>query len=123
MDAPLSIYTLYAHVEYGIMILLFHDEGGSCHMSEAFDKLKELLAKEGTLSSDDIEKAISEHGVLTEEERVWLESEKHRLERSKQETVTMDQYLEALKVLDSAEEGSDEYKKAEEIVDKYEKGS
>lgn len=92
-------------------------------MSEAFEKLKELLAEQKTLSNDDVEKMVKEHGELTDEEKMWLESEKLRLERASAETVTMDQYLEALKVLDSAEEGSDEFKKAEEIVDRYEKGS
>lgn len=92
-------------------------------MSEAFEKLKELLAEHKTLSNDDVEKMVKEHGELTDEEKMWLESEKLRLERASTETVTMDQYLEALKVLDSAEEGSDEFKKAEEIVDRYEKGS
>jgi hypothetical protein len=34
----------------------------------------------------------------------------------------MEQYLEALKVPDAAEEGSDEYTRAEDIVEKYESG-
>jgi hypothetical protein len=34
----------------------------------------------------------------------------------------MEQYLEACKVLDTAEEGSEEYKKAEALVEQYEKG-
>ena len=92
-------------------------------MSESFDKLKALLAKQETLSNDEVEKIVAEHGALTDDEKMWLESEKHRLERAKEETVTMDQYLEALKVLDSAAEGSDEYNKAEALVDKYEKGA
>lgn len=92
-------------------------------MSDTFDKLKALLAEKKTLSNDEVEKMVAEHGEMTDEEKLWLESEKHRLERAAQETITMDQYLEACKVLDSAEEGSDEYKKAEAIVDKYESGN
>jgi len=91
-------------------------------MSESFDKLKEFLTKNETLSDDEIKQVTDEHGDLTDEERVWIESERHRLARAKDETITMDQYLEALKVLDSAAEGSDEYKKADEIVTKYEQG-
>lgn len=92
-------------------------------MSQTFDKLKELLAKQNTLSDDDIEKMVSEHGAMTDEERVTLEAEKLEAEKkNKGDTITMDQYLEALKVLDSAEEGSEEYKKAEALVDKYESG-
>lgn len=92
-------------------------------MSASFDKLKELLEKQQKLSQEEIEKVTAEHGALTDDERVWIESERHRLERSQQETVTMDQYLAALKVLDTVEEGSDEFKKAEELVERYEKGN
>jgi len=91
-------------------------------MSEAFDKLKELLEEQGTLSNDDVEKMTKEHGDITDEEKMWLESEKLKKERDKEATITMDQYLEATKILDTAEEGSDEYKKAEAIVEKFESG-
>lgn len=91
-------------------------------MSETFDKLKEMLTKQGTLSNEDVEKLVKEHGDMTDDEKMWLESERHKLERSQEETITLEQYLEATKVLDSAEEGSDEYKKAEALVEKYEAG-
>lgn len=92
-------------------------------MSASYDKLKEILEKQQSLTQEEIDKVVAESGALTDEERVWIESERHRLERSKQETVTMDEYLAALKVLDTAEEGSDEFKKAEELVERYEKGN
>ncbi len=88
----------------------------------AFEKLKELLKSQGSLSADDVTKLVTEHGELTNEEKMWLESEKLEIENTKTRTVAMDQYLAALKVLDSAAEGSDEYKKAEALVDKYESG-
>ena len=93
-------------------------------MSETFDKLKALLEKQKSLSNEDVEKLVAEHGAITDEEKIALEAEKARIEREERQkdSVTMDQYLEALKTLDSAEEGSDEYKKAEEIVNKYESG-
>lgn len=92
-------------------------------MSAAFDKLKELLKQKGTLTTEDIEQAVAEHGALSGEEITLLESEKLEMEKASGDKVTMEQYLEALKVLDSAAEGSDEYKKAEALVEKYESGS
>lgn len=92
-------------------------------MSATFDKLKELLKKQGTLSNEDMEKAIAEGGPLSAEEITALESEKLEIAKAKADTVSMDDYLAALKVLDSAAEGSDEYKKAEALVDKYESGT
>lgn len=91
-------------------------------MSETFEKLKAVLAEKETLSNEEVEKMVAEHGEMTDDEKMWLESEKHRLERAKQETVTMDQYLEALQKIDSAEEGSDEWKQADELIKKYEAG-
>lgn len=92
-------------------------------MSAAFDKLKELLKQKGTLTNEDIEKAIAEHGAMSGEEMTTLESEKLEMEKAAGGKITMEQYLEALKVLDNAAEGSDEFKKAEAIVEKYESGN
>jgi len=91
-------------------------------MSKAFEKAKELLEKQGTLSNEDVEKLVAEHGEINDDEKMWLEAEKLKKERASQESVTLEQYLEATKTLDSAEEGSEEYKKAEAIVEKYESG-
>lgn len=91
-------------------------------MSETFEKLKAILAEKKKLDNEEVEKMVAEHGEMTDDEKMWLESERHSLERASQETITLDAYLEACKVLDSADEGSDEYKKAEEIVNKYEAG-
>lgn len=91
-------------------------------MSEAFDKLKTILAEKGTLSNDDVTKITGEHGDITDDEKMWLESEKLRLEKENKDTITIDQYLAALGTLDTAEAGSDEYKKAEALVQKYESG-
>lgn len=91
-------------------------------MSEAFDKAKALLQEQKKLSNEEVEKLIAEHGAMTDDEKMWLEAERHKLERSTEEAVTLEQYLEATKTLDTAEEGSEEYKKAEAIVTKYESG-
>ena len=92
-------------------------------MSESFDKLKALLAKQGTLSEDDITKMIAESGALSDEERTTLEAGRYEAERTKGQKITLDQYLAASKVLDSAAEGSDEYKKALALVEAYESGN
>ncbi|MBZ0286420.1 MAG: hypothetical protein K8I30_02315 [Anaerolineae bacterium] len=92
-------------------------------MSDTFDKLKALLAKQGTLSEEDINKMIAESGALSDDERTMLEAERYEAERTKGQKITLEQYLEASKVLDSAAEGSDEYKKALALVEAYESGN
>ncbi len=91
-------------------------------MTATFDKLKELLDKQGSLSNEEVEKYVKEHGEMTDEEKMALEAERHKAERNKQATITLEQYLEATKILDSAAPDSEEYKKAEAIVEKYESG-
>lgn len=91
-------------------------------MTATFDKLKELLDKQGTLSNEEVEKYVKEHGEMTDEEKMTLEAERHKAQRDKQATITLEQYLEATKILDSAAPDSEEYKKAEAIVEKYESG-
>jgi hypothetical protein len=91
-------------------------------MTATFDKLKALLAEKKDLSSDEMTAAIAATGEMTQDEITWLESEKIKLQRGADAKITMEQYLEASKVLDTADPGSDEYKKAEELVNKYEAG-
>lgn len=88
----------------------------------AFEHLKKQLVEKKTLTPAEVESAEKEHGAMTDEEKLWLEAEKHKLERQDAVTITMEQYLEASKVLDTAAEDSDEYKKALAIVEKYEAG-
>jgi hypothetical protein len=85
-------------------------------MSENFDKLKAKLAESGTLTDDEINASN-----LTDEEKIWLNAERYAKQRDKQEAITLDQYVAANKVLDTAAEGSPEYKEAEKIVEAYEK--
>ncbi|MEO0561651.1 MAG: hypothetical protein AAF125_06040 [Chloroflexota bacterium] len=92
-------------------------------MTETYDKLKALLDAQKTLSNDDVAKMVEEHGNMTDEEKFDLEAKKLELEKAaKTETVSLDDYLAALKMLDEAEEGSDAYKTAEATVEKYESG-
>ena len=91
-------------------------------MSDTYTRLKEMLEKQGALSKEDIEKMIAASGEMTAEEITLLEAERHEKERAKTEKVTMEQYLEASKVLDTSAEDSDDYKKALKIVEAYESG-
>ncbi len=91
-------------------------------MSVTFDKLEALLKQNGTLTNEEVEKMIAEHGALTHDEALTLEADRHKLHRTSGQQITMDEYLAASKILDTADEGSEEYKKAEEIVNKYESG-
>lgn len=91
-------------------------------MSAAFEKAKEQLAAAGKLTPEDVEKLVTQHGDMTDEERMWLASEQLKLERAGAVTITMDEYLAASKVLDTAPEGSDEYNKALKLVEAYESG-
>jgi len=83
-----------------------------------------LLDQQKTLSKEDIEKMVAAHGEMTEEEKTHLEADKLEAEKvhAGGDKVTMEQYLAACKVLDTAPAGSEEYKKAEALVEKYEKG-
>lgn len=85
-------------------------------MSETFEKLKAKLAESGVLTDDEIGAAD-----LTEEEKIWLTAERYAKQREKQEAITLDQYIAANKVLDSAAEGSPEYVEAMRVVEAYEK--
>ena len=91
-------------------------------MSETFNKLKALLDEKGSLSAEDIEKMSTEHGAMTPQEVIDLESLKLKKSKEGRTEVTMEQYLEATKTLDTAAEDSEEYKKAEAIVTAFEAG-
>jgi hypothetical protein len=88
--------------------------------SKAYEKLKEMLKEKGKVSHEEIKKVEEEHGEMSDQERLEISAEALKTETRTE--VTMDQYLEATKTLDTAEEGSEEYKKAEEIVKAFEGG-
>lgn len=91
-------------------------------MSATFDKLKALLIEKKDLTNEDVANAIAASGDMTAEEKMWLESEKLTIQRGGEQKITLEQYLEASKILDTADPSSAEYKKAEELVNKYESG-
>lgn len=91
-------------------------------MTKAYDELAKLLKEKKKLKPEDIEKVEKEHGKMTDEERVMLAAEMHEVEKEGREgeNITLEQYLEASKILDSAKEGSEEYEKAKKVVDAFE---
>ena len=86
-------------------------------MSEAYDKLKAKLAETGNLTDEEISTAAG----LTDEEKIWLNADRYDKLRDKQVVITLEQYVAANKVLDTAPEGSPEFVEAEKIVNAYEK--
>jgi hypothetical protein len=88
-------------------------------MTQAFDRLKALLEEKGTLGDEEIVNTVREHGALTAEENSWLQAELHERQRAAQSTVTTEQFLAANKVLDTAEPDSEEYKTAQQTVDRF----
>lgn len=91
-------------------------------MTDTFDKLKAMLADKGSLSNEDVEQTTAAHGEMTDDEKMWLEAERFKAQRAQGEQVTMEQYLAASQVLDTAAEGSAEYNEALKIVEAFESG-
>jgi polyhydroxyalkanoate synthesis regulator phasin len=92
---------------------------GVAKMTETFEKLKTALQAKGTLTDEEIANAINESGDMTPEETMWLSAELHERQRAAQTTVTMEQFLQANHVLDTADPTSQEYKAAQKIVDAF----
>lgn len=91
-------------------------------MSASFDKLKAMLEEKGALTNEDVEKITKEHGEMTPQETIELESLKLKKSKESRAAPTMEEYIAASKILDTAAEGSEEYKKAEAIVKAFEEG-
>lgn len=89
-------------------------------MTETFETLKKLLRDQGQLTDADITRVEGEQGALTDEERLWLSAEMHDSASRAGDEITLDQYLAATQVLDSAEPDSPEYEEAERIVAAFE---
>ena len=88
-------------------------------MTATFDRLKAALQEKGALSDEDIAQAVEEHGEMTAEENMQLAADIFERQRAVEKKVTMEQFLEANKILDTADENSEEYQKAQQIVDAF----
>ncbi|MBN1285061.1 MAG: hypothetical protein JXB47_06670 [Anaerolineae bacterium] len=89
-------------------------------MTQAFDEAKKKLEAQGMLSDAEVQAIVGQFGDMTEEEHIALSVEIYERVHSGRATVTLEQYLEATKVLDTAAPGSPEYKKAEAIATAFE---
>ncbi len=89
-------------------------------MTKAFDEAQALLASKDVLTDEEIDALEAQYGKLTDEERMWLSGEIYARLNSGRAKVTMEQYVEAAKILDTADPDSPEYKKAEAIVTAFE---
>lgn len=118
-------------------------------MSKTYDAMMKLLDEKGSIPDDDAARLIKEHGPLDEEEKKKVASaikmakvlnksddkdvegkdkkpvdaDKAREEKKDEPSdaeVTMDDYLQALSVLDSDEAGKEEKEKAQKMKDKFE---
>ncbi len=89
-------------------------------MSKAFDEAMKQLDEKGMLSDAEIAAIVEANGDMSEDEHVTLSVEIYERVNSGRASVTLDQYLEATQVLESADPGSPEYKKAEAIAKAFE---
>jgi len=90
--------------------------------SESYKQLRQLLKDKNTLTPDDLERITKEHGALSDVEHIELEALRLKLDKESRAAVTMDEYLKATKILDSAAEGSEEHTAALAIVEAFEGG-
>jgi len=102
-------------------------------MSKTFDELMKVLDAKGDIPTDDAGKAIKEHGPLTDDEKKQLAaaikvkkaltqgSDKDKKDDNKdKDEVTLDDYMNALSVLDSSEASKEDKEKALKAKDKFE---
>ena len=104
-------------------------------MGKSFDAIMEVIQKEGKIGDDKAKEIITEHGPITDEEKKQIASaikmkkaleskedtkkDKDEKEEDKDE-VSMDDYIQALSVLDSDGASEEDKKQAQEIKDKFE---
>ncbi|MBN1963078.1 MAG: hypothetical protein JW910_00425 [Anaerolineae bacterium] len=89
-------------------------------MSEAFDRLKELLTSQELLTEAEIRQAEAELGQMDDEERILLSAELHDRRHRQGEEITLEQYLAATQALETTAPGSPEHNEALRIVQAYE---
>jgi len=110
-------------------------------MTKTFDEMMKILEEKGTIAEDEGTKLIKEHGALTDEEKKDLaaaikmkkaltkdgekkdgdKKEDKPAEASKEsDEVSMDDYLQALSILDSEDASKEDKEKAQKIKEKFE---
>jgi hypothetical protein len=102
-------------------------------MTKTFDELMKILEEKGTISEEEGANLIKEHGALTDEEKKNLAAAlrmKRALSKdapkpadgtpATDEEVSMDDYLQALSVLDSEAASAEDKANAQTIKEKFE---
>ena len=106
-------------------------------MSKTFDELMKVLEKKGVIPDEDALATIKEHGPLTDEEKKQVaaaikmkkaltksddkKDDKDKKDEKKDDgEITLDDYLQALSVLDSDEATKEDKDKAQKAKDKFE---
>lgn len=89
-------------------------------MTDAFEHLKTLLQKQGALTEAEVAVAETRLGPVTADERLWLSVEAHILRERVGDAITLEQYVQAARQLDTSPPGSPEYERALRIMTAFE---
>nr|MBN1228682.1 hypothetical protein [Anaerolineae bacterium] len=102
-------------------------------MSKSFDAIMKIIEETGSIPDEKAKAIIDANGPLEGDERKQIasaikmkraleskEGEPGKADESSADEVSMDDYLQALSVLDSDEASGEEKKKAQQIKDKFE---
>ena len=105
-------------------------------MSKSFDEIMKVIEETGDIPDEKAKTIIEEHGPLTADEKKQIgsaikmrkqlkqEAEKKKdgdkPDEKKDDEVTMDDYLQALSVLDSEGATAEEKKQAQAVKEKFE---
>ena len=112
-------------------------------MTKTFDELMKVLDEKGEIPDDTAKALITEHGALADEEKKQLaaaikmkkaltkpaekkdekpgdKQDDKKDEKAAPEEVSMDDYLQALSVMDAEGTTEDEKKQAKAIIEKFE---
>lgn len=89
-------------------------------MTRAFEHLERLLQEQGSLTEGDVVTTETQLGPVTADERLRLSVEAHMLRRRAGETITLEQYVQATRQLETSPPGSPEYERALGIMTAFE---
>ncbi len=101
-------------------------------MSKTFDELMKILNDQGEIPDEKAKAIIAEHGPLSEEEKKQLaaaikmkkaltkKDDQKKEDKPGDGEVSMDDYIQALSVLDSEAATAEEKEKAKKVIDKFE---
>ena len=94
-------------------------------MTKAFDEIMKIIEDEGQIADEKAKAIIAEHGELEADEKKQIASAiKMKKSLSKPDDdigeVSMEDYMQALSVLDSDDATDEERQKAQAVKDKFE---